>query len=133
MNATRQRNHRIISLTFYFRPQDTVTEAVYFWVTLSFVIMRTILVSLSAARIHDESRKPARVLRAIPNDGYDSEVSGWISPFLRFADWFFLIRQADRFLEHVVNTKVGITGLRFFYFTRPLILSVRQWKFSNCE
>ncbi len=32
--------------------------------------------------------------------------------------------QANRFLEQVVNKKVGITGMRFFYFTRPLILSV---------
>lgn len=32
--------------------------------------------------------------------------------------------QAKRFLEQVVNTKVGFTGMRFFYFTRPLILSV---------
>lgn len=90
--------------------------------------MRTILVSLSAARIHDESRKPARVLRAIPNDGYDSEVSACNATFLSFVDRyiFVVVHQADRFLEHVVNTKVGITGLRFFYFTRPLILSVRQ-------
>lgn len=36
----------------------------------------------------------------------------------------FLINQANRFLEQVVNTKVGFTGMRFFYFTRPLILSV---------
>lgn len=35
---------------------------------------RTILVFLSAARIRDESRRPAKVIRAIPMHGYDSEV-----------------------------------------------------------
>lgn len=38
--------------------------------------------------------------------------------------YLLFIFQANRLLEQVVNTKVGLTGLRFFYFTRPLILSV---------
>lgn len=37
---------------------------------------------------------------------------------------FYRLPQANRFLEQVVNSKVGFTGMRFFYFTRPLILSV---------
>ncbi|XP_055317723.1 gustatory receptor for sugar taste 64f-like [Sitodiplosis mosellana] len=94
----------LVLLLHSFQTQDTVTEMVYFWFTLLFMISRTLLVSLTAARINDESRKPARIIRAIPNDAYDSE--------------------ANRFLEQVVNTKVGLTGMRFFYFTRPLILSV---------
>ncbi|XP_031630218.1 gustatory receptor for sugar taste 64f-like [Contarinia nasturtii] len=94
----------LMQLLHSFQLQETVTEATYFWFLLFYTICRTILVSLSAARINDESQKPAQVVRAIPNDTYDSE--------------------ANRLLEQVVNTKVGLTGMRFFYFTRPLILSV---------
>lgn len=32
------------------------------------------MVSLSAARVHDEAEKPANIIRAIPIDSYDSEV-----------------------------------------------------------
>ncbi len=32
------------------------------------------MVALYAARVHEESQKPADVIRTIPNDAYDSEV-----------------------------------------------------------
>lgn len=37
-------------------------------------MIRTLLVSLSAARVYDESQRPANIIRAIPNDSYDTEV-----------------------------------------------------------
>lgn len=90
--------------------------------------------SLSAARIYDESQQPANVIRDLPSDYYDTEVSSIEIThvhnnhyFVWFGIHFFLTFskfQANRFLEQVVHTKVGFTGLRFFYFTRPLILSV---------
>lgn len=111
-----------------YRPQDSLLETIYFWFSLFCLLSRTLMVSLSAARVHDEAQKPANIIRAIPIDSYESEVSfnqylGGIS-FLSKSSLVFLINQANRFLEQVVNTKVGFTGMRFFYFTRPLILSV---------
>lgn len=50
-------------------------ETIYFWFLLLFMIFRIASVSLSAAQINDESMKPAQVIRAIPNDAYNPEVS----------------------------------------------------------
>lgn len=62
-------------LIFFIRPQETFFETVYFWFSLLFLMSRAMLVSLSAARINDESKYPASILRAIPSEGYDAEVS----------------------------------------------------------
>lgn len=55
-----------------------------------------------SSQIYDESKKPIGVLRAVPN-------------------WCTEVR---RFSEHVVNDTIALTGMRFFYLTRKLILSV---------
>lgn len=55
-----------------------------------------------SSQIYDESKKPIDVLRAVPN-------------------WCTEVR---RFSEHVVNDTIALTGMRFFYLTRKLILSV---------
>lgn len=123
-----------ITITEFFssRPQDTAFEATYFWFSLFSLLGRTLLIALYAARVHDESQKPANIIRAIPNDAYETEVciptislcESLARHKLKICFFYFLLMQANRFLEVVVNKKVGITGMRFFYFTRPLILSV---------
>lgn len=58
----------------YYRPQGTILENVYFWFSLVFLVGRTVLMSLFAAKINDESKKPAIFIRAIPNANYSIEV-----------------------------------------------------------
>ena len=82
----------------------SVPHAIYFWFSLLFLIARTLAVSLYSSRIHDESKKPAIVLRAVPNSSWGIEVR--------------------RFVEQVVNDTVALTGMKFFYLTRKLILTV---------
>lgn len=77
---------------------------VYFWFSLTFLITRTVAVSLFASYVHDESRKPITVLRAIPR--------------------FSWCKEAFRFSEEVVNQTVALSGMRFFFLTRTLILTV---------
>lgn len=55
-----------------------------------------------SSEIYDESKKPIDILRAAPH-------------------WCTEVR---RFSEHVVNDTIALTGMRFFYLTRKLILSV---------
>lgn len=81
---------------------QSVLHTVYFWFSLSFLISRTLAISLYSSAIHDESKKPIDVLRAVPN-------------------WCVEVR---RFSEHVINDTIALTGMRFFYLTRKLILSV---------
>lgn len=82
----------------------SIPHAIYFWFSLIFLISRTIAVSMYSSEIYDESKKPIYVLRAVPNGNWCTEV--------------------QRFSEHVVNDTIALTGMRFFYLTRKLILSV---------
>lgn len=82
----------------------SIPHAIYFWFSLIFLISRTLAVSLYSSSIHDESKKPIYVLRAVPNHSWCVEVR--------------------RFCEQVVNDTVALTGMRFFFLTRKLILTV---------
>lgn len=92
-------------IIFYcLRPMPSAIHAFYFYFSLSFLLVRTLIVTLSAAAIHDQSRRPLDVLRAVPSFSWNGEV--------------------QRFIEEVVNSTVALSGMRFFYLTRSLILSV---------
>lgn len=82
---------------------------VYFWFSLIFLIIRTLAVSLFASYIHDESKKPVTIIRAIPQYSWCLE--------------------AHRFSEEVVNRTIALSGLKFFYLTRQIILVVSYGKF----
>lgn len=82
----------------------SIPHAVYFWFSLIFLISRTLALSLYSAEIHDESKKPIEVLRAVPTQSWCIEVR--------------------RFCEQVDNDTIALSGLRFFFLTRKLILSV---------
>lgn len=75
---------------------------IYFWFSLFFLILRTFAVSLFAARIHDESRKPIKILRAIPSSSWNNE--------------------AKRLFDDVLFNTVALSGDKFFFLTRKLIL-----------
>lgn len=85
-------------------PMPSIPHAVYFWFSLTFLIARTLAVSLYSAAIHDESKKTIHVLRAVPQSSWCTEVR--------------------RFSEQVVNDTIALSGMRFFYLTRRLILTV---------
>lgn len=90
-------------------------HAFYFWFSMIFLIGRTLAVSLYASEIHDESKKPIMVTRAVPKEA-------WCTEIVRFA-------------EEATNDTIGFSGMRFFYLTRKLILSVGSF-FSfhfSCE
>lgn len=80
----------------------SIPHAIYFWFSLVFLIARTLALSLYSSEIHDQSKKPVEFLRAAPV-------------------WCIEVK---RFSEHVVNDTIALTGMRFFYMTRKLILSV---------
>ncbi|XP_055373552.1 uncharacterized protein LOC129606930 [Condylostylus longicornis] len=85
-------------------PATSLLRSIYFWYSLIFLICRTVLVSLCASKIYDESRKPLKILRAIPGQCYKIE--------------------AKRFLEQVINTQAALSGMNFFHITRKFMLSI---------
>ncbi|XP_028895609.2 gustatory receptor for sugar taste 64f [Zeugodacus cucurbitae] len=76
----------------------------YFYFSFFFLIGRTLAVSLYSASINDESRKPLRVLRCVPKESWCTEVK--------------------RFSEDISTDLVALSGMKFFYLTRKLVLSV---------
>lgn len=100
----------------YFRPIPTIIRALYFWYSLGFVILRTCAVLFSLASINDESKKPIGILRAVPSYQWNSEI--------------------ERFLNDVISDDIALSGMRFFFITRKLVLSVSnictvERKFQN--
>jgi gustatory receptor len=61
-------------------------------------------VSLSAAEVHDESKKPLKIFRTITREGWCLE--------------------AKRFSEEVNNDVIALSGMNFFNLTRKLVLGV---------
>lgn len=62
------------------------------------------MVSLYAAQIHDESKRIIEVIRVVPRQSWCTEVK--------------------RFYDEVTNELVALSGMKFFYLTKRLVLSV---------
>lgn len=84
----------------------SLAHAAYFWFSLIFLIARTLAVSLYSADIYEESKKPIEILRSVPHGSWYTEV--------------------QRFAEEVVNGMAALTGMQFFFLTKPLILNVSR-------
>ncbi|KAJ8735026.1 hypothetical protein PYW08_014276 [Mythimna loreyi] len=86
------------------RALNGVEHSIYFTYSFSFLLLRTLLVLLLAARIHSNSIAPLYVLYAIPSARFHTEV--------------------ERFIAQINNLKVAMSGLDFFYVTRTMILTL---------
>ncbi|XP_063706213.1 gustatory receptor for sugar taste 64f-like [Culicoides brevitarsis] len=79
-------------------------HSVYFWYTLIYLICRTSAVCLLSAEINEQSKRPLLLFRNVPMESWCAE--------------------SKRFLEDVTETVCALSGMRFFYLTRKLLLSV---------
>nr|WKF45114.1 gustatory receptor 6 [Podabrus annulatus] len=84
--------------------RDTI-EKVYFFFSFGFLILRIVCVTLYGAWIYDESKEPMFILNSISTEFYNIEIK--------------------RFIDQIKYDTVALTGKKFFYVTRGLILSVR--------
>lgn len=87
-----------------FSEKHSFAHSFYFWVSLVYLIGRTLAVSLYSASINDESKKPLEVFRSVSRQDWCPEVK--------------------RFNEEVANDTIALSGMKFFFFTRSLVLSV---------
>ncbi|XP_070501269.1 gustatory receptor for sugar taste 64f-like [Chironomus tepperi] len=93
-----------VQLLGCFKSESSILDGLYLWFSLIFLIARTLALCLFASEINDESLKPLQTLRSIHSDYFDITM--------------------NRFTEQLMNGKVALTGLNFFYLTRKLILSI---------
>ncbi|KAL4707644.1 hypothetical protein ACJJTC_006994 [Scirpophaga incertulas] len=91
-------------LFYCMNPVNGIEHTVYFAYSFSFLVVRTLLVLLLAARVHTASLKPLVLLYEIPNSMFTTEV--------------------ERFIGQIINIKVALSGLDFFYVTRTMILTL---------
>ncbi|XP_059226965.1 gustatory receptor for sugar taste 64e isoform X7 [Stomoxys calcitrans] len=84
--------------------KPSFTHTLYFWYSLIFLIFRTFIFALWAAAIHEESKRPLVIFRKIHREYWCSELK--------------------RFSEEVNADCTALSGMKFFYLTRSMVLSV---------
>uniref|UniRef100_A0A1B0D993 Uncharacterized protein n=1 Tax=Phlebotomus papatasi TaxID=29031 RepID=A0A1B0D993_PHLPP len=77
---------------------------VYFWYSLLYLILRTLCLFLFTSEINDQSKRPLVILKTIPTYAWCVEL--------------------DRFIHQTSKETICLTGMRFFFFTRKLVLSM---------
>lgn len=118
--------HKIIKNEhFYNSPMPSTAHAVYFWFSLTFLITRTLALSLYSSAVHDQSKIPLQIFRACPSDSWCLEVKREIT-FHSYEQEIIVkcVHQVKRFCEEVNTDVVALSGMKFFYLTRKLVLSV---------
>lgn len=81
-----------------------ITIALYFWFSFTFLISRTLAVILYSAEINDQSKEPLKVIRNVPRE-----------------EWCLEIK---RFSDEINRDIVALSGMKFFFLTRGVVLSV---------
>jgi Trehalose receptor len=84
-----------------------------------------------AASIHDNSKRPLRLLRFVPSEAWFLDVSGSKSSFVWFSfqtKHFNVVFQTQRLSDLVVAEVNALSGKQFFFLTRKLILAVSEEK-----
>lgn len=91
-----------------------LVSKIYFWFSIGFLIGRTLCVIFFASGINEASKRPLAILRDLPTSSYGIEVR--------------------RFVSLVTIETIALTGRRFFFLTRKIILTVnkneRKWCLS---
>ena len=87
-----------------YRDRQFVIERVYFYYSISFLICRTSALFLFASNIYENSRKPLKITRMVPNDSWTQEV--------------------ERFNDQIYSETNALSGMNFFYLTRSVLFGL---------
>ncbi|XP_030378343.1 gustatory receptor 5a for trehalose [Scaptodrosophila lebanonensis] len=82
----------------------SMAHAVYFYFSLSFLLIRSLAVLLYVSAVNERANEPLGLLRLVPAATYNEEVA--------------------RFGNELAGEEVALSGLRFFSVTRKLVLTV---------
>lgn len=82
---------------------------IYFWYSLFFLIGRNLSVLIFASLVNEAAKQPINILRPFASKSWNMEV--------------------QRFLETVRDEVGALSGHKFFYLTRTLILAVNIFDF----
>lgn len=79
-------------------------ETIYFYFSMAFLMCRTSALFLLASSIFENSKKPLKIFRSIPNEGWCQEI--------------------ERFSEQIKSETNSLTGMNFFNITRKALLGL---------
>lgn len=87
-----------------FDPAPTRLHSLSYWFSLCYLLTKSYFVSVYCSKINEESRVPLDILRCVPRESWNQEL--------------------QRFMEEIKNRQIGLSGMKFFYITKGLILTV---------
>ena len=90
-----------INCKTFFRTLPYIINKVYFWYSFIFLIFRTTATFMYASFIVENSRKPLRIFRTIPTEGWSEEL--------------------QRFSNQIKSDCGGISGNKLFYVSRHMM------------
>ncbi|EDW19618.1 gustatory receptor 64e [Drosophila mojavensis] len=84
--------------------KPSASHTAYFWFSLSYLLSRTLILSLYSASVNDESKRPLAIFQLVPRPYWCTELK--------------------RFSEEVHMDQVALTGLKLFRLTRGVVIAV---------
>ncbi|TDG48489.1 hypothetical protein AWZ03_005033 [Drosophila navojoa] len=84
--------------------KPSASHTAYFWFSLSYLLSRTLILSLYSASVNDESKRPLAIFQLVPRPYWCIELK--------------------RFSEEVHMDQVALTGLKLFRLTRGVVIAV---------
>ncbi|KAG4070182.1 hypothetical protein HA402_003872 [Bradysia odoriphaga] len=93
-----------VQLLWSLNPMPNITVALYFWFSFIFLVSRTLAVTLYSAEINDQSKEPLKVIRNVSREAWCLEIK--------------------RFSNEITRDTVALSGMKFFFLTRGVVLSV---------
>lgn len=100
--------------------KGTLLDAIYFWFSFISLVARTFAMTITAANLHLETKRPLKAFKSL-GKWCDEVRFAVASHAVQFTN---SISQVKRFNGEVSSDMVALTGLRFFFITRKLMLSV---------
>lgn len=87
-----------------FDPAPTLLHSISFWFSFLYLIIKSYIVSVFCSAVHEESKVPLDVLRCVPRRSWHPELR--------------------RFMDEIKTCHVGLSGMKLFYITKGLILTL---------
>lgn len=107
----------------------------YYRVSLLFLILRTLVMLLTSSHVYVASRKPLEILRAVPMSSWSTSV--WDSLFnnhiSQTISGSISVKQVQRFTNEILNIENALSGHKFFFLRRGIILAVKFWGYELCN
>lgn len=93
-----------VCLLEVFDPAPTWLHSFSFWFSFFYLIIKSYIVSVYCSKVHEESLYPLEILRCVPRSSWHSEL--------------YL------FMNEIKRANVGLSGMKLFYITKGLILTL---------